>query len=127
MACSRITKEELEDLWLSYDILASVTLRAPGLEQRADDPSKGFVAIYEPAMQHGLGLPIHLFFCEVLRNWNLAPCQIIPNSWGQMVASYLLWVVAENGENLTPREFESIYRPCQSVGWFNVSPQPSQK
>ncbi|KAL2474454.1 hypothetical protein Adt_35190 [Abeliophyllum distichum] len=32
MACSRITVEELEDIRLSYDIPASVTLRAPGLD-----------------------------------------------------------------------------------------------
>ncbi|KAL2491999.1 hypothetical protein Adt_27627 [Abeliophyllum distichum] len=43
---------------------------------------------------------MHPFFHEVLKDWNLAPCQITPNGWSQMVASYLLWVVAEvrNGE-----------------------------
>ncbi|KAL2497922.1 hypothetical protein Adt_23472 [Abeliophyllum distichum] len=51
MACSRITAEELEDLRLSYDIPSSVTLRALGPEERADDPPKGFVAIYKPVMQ----------------------------------------------------------------------------
>ncbi|KAL2513021.1 hypothetical protein Adt_18621 [Abeliophyllum distichum] len=44
-----------------------------------------------------------------------------------MVASYLLWVVAEVGENLTPMEFESIYQPCRSTGSYNVSPRPGQK
>ncbi|KAL2466085.1 hypothetical protein Adt_41936 [Abeliophyllum distichum] len=75
-------------------------------------------------MQQGLRLPMHPFFREVLKDWNLAPCQITPNSWGQMVASYLLWVVAEAGRKLTPREFESIYRPYRSLGWYNVSPRP---
>ncbi|KAL2486218.1 Plus3 domain-containing protein [Abeliophyllum distichum] len=124
---SRITAEELEDLRLSYDIPSSVLLRAPGPEERADDPPEGFVAIYEPAMQHGLPLPMHPFFPEVLKDWNLAPCQITPNGWGQMVASYLLWVVAEARGNLTLRKFESIYRPCRSSSWYNVSPRPGQK
>ncbi|KAL2506088.1 hypothetical protein Adt_21709 [Abeliophyllum distichum] len=44
-----------------------------------------------------------------------------------MVASYLLWVITEAGGNLTPWEFESIYRPCRSLGWYNVSPRPGQK
>ncbi|KAL2504307.1 Uncharacterized protein Adt_19928 [Abeliophyllum distichum] len=127
MARSRITAEELEDLRLSYDIPSSVLLRALGREERADDPHEGFVAIYEPAIQQGLRLPMHPFFREVLKDWNLAPCQITPNGWGQMVASYLLWVVAEARRNLTPREFESIYRPCQSLGWYNVSSRPGQK
>ncbi|KAL2542123.1 hypothetical protein Adt_03101 [Abeliophyllum distichum] len=70
---------------------------------------------------------MHPFFREVLKDWNLAPCQITPNGWGQMVASYLLWVVAEAGGNLTPRKFESIYRPCQSSSWYNVSPRSGQK
>ncbi|KAL2497844.1 Uncharacterized protein Adt_23394 [Abeliophyllum distichum] len=114
MARSRITAEELEDLRLSYDIPSSISLRAPGPEERANDPPEGVVTIYEPVMQQGLHLPMHPFFCEILKDWNLAPCQITPYGWGQMVASYLLWVVAEAGRNLTPREFESIYRPCQS-------------
>ncbi|KAL2480650.1 hypothetical protein Adt_33616 [Abeliophyllum distichum] len=38
MARSRITTEELEDLRLSYDIPSSVLLRAPGPEERANDP-----------------------------------------------------------------------------------------
>ncbi|KAL2456920.1 hypothetical protein Adt_46566 [Abeliophyllum distichum] len=58
MARSRITAEELEDLRLSYDIHSSVTLRAP----------EGFVAIYEPAMQQGLRLPMHPFFRVVLKD-----------------------------------------------------------
>ncbi|KAL2458252.1 Plus3 domain-containing protein [Abeliophyllum distichum] len=70
---------------------------------------------------------MHPFFREVLKDWNLAPCQITPNGWGQMVASYLLWVVTEAGGNLTPKEFESIYQPCRSSGWYNVSPWPGQK
>ncbi|KAL2462365.1 Plus3 domain-containing protein [Abeliophyllum distichum] len=96
-------------------------------EERADDPPEGFVPIYEPTMQQGLRLPMNPFFCEVLKDWNLAPCQITLNGWGQMVASYLLWVVTEARENLTTREFESIYRPWQSAGWYNVSPRPGQK
>ncbi|KAL2461712.1 Uncharacterized protein Adt_45132 [Abeliophyllum distichum] len=108
MARSRITAEELEDLRLSYDILSSVLLRALGPEERADDPPEGFVAIYEPAMQQGLRLSMHSFFYEVLKDWNLAPCQITPNGLGQMVALYLLWVVAEAGGNLTPRSGERL-------------------
>ncbi|KAL2505558.1 Plus3 domain-containing protein [Abeliophyllum distichum] len=127
MARSRITVEELEDLRLSYDILSSVLFKAPGPEERANDPPEGFVPVYEPTMQQGLRLPMHQFFREVLKDWNLASCQITPNGWGQMVASYLLWVVAEAGGNLTLREFESIYRPCRSSGWYNVSSIPGQK
>ncbi|KAL2541624.1 Uncharacterized protein Adt_02602 [Abeliophyllum distichum] len=127
MARSRITVEELEELRLSYDIPSSVLLRAPDPKERTDDLPEGFVAIYEPAMQQGLRLPMHPFFREVLNDWNLAPCQITPKSWGQVVASYLLWVVAEAGGNLNPRKFESIYRPCRSSGWYNVSPRPGQK
>ncbi|KAL2471210.1 Plus3 domain-containing protein [Abeliophyllum distichum] len=124
MARSKITVEELEDLWLSFDISVSVTLRASCPEEHADDPPEGFVAIYESAMQQGLHLPIHHFFREVMRDWNLAPCQITSNGWGQMLASYLLWVIVEVERNLSLKEFESIYRPYRSAGWYNVSPRP---
>ncbi|KAL2532050.1 Uncharacterized protein Adt_05401 [Abeliophyllum distichum] len=122
-----LLRGELEDIQLSYNIPVSVILRAPVPEERADDPPEGFIVIYEPAMQQRLRLPMHHFFHEVLRDWNLAIYQITPNGWGQMVASYLLLVVAEAGGNLTPREFESIYRSCQSASWYNVSPRSGQK
>ncbi|KAL2480762.1 hypothetical protein Adt_33728 [Abeliophyllum distichum] len=51
MARSRITMEKLEDLRLSYDIPSSISLRAPGPEERVDDPPEGFVTIYEPVTQ----------------------------------------------------------------------------
>ncbi|KAL2506010.1 Uncharacterized protein Adt_21631 [Abeliophyllum distichum] len=89
MARSRITVGKLEDIRLSYDIPTSVTLRAPGLEESTDDPPEGFVVIYEPTMQQGLHLPVHHFFHEVLRDWNLAPCQITPNGWGLREATNL--------------------------------------
>ncbi|KAL2525993.1 hypothetical protein Adt_11047 [Abeliophyllum distichum] len=71
MARSKINAEELEDIRLSHDIPASVTLRAPGPGEHADDPLEGFVAI-EPAMQQGLRLSMHQFFYEILRDYNLA-------------------------------------------------------
>ncbi|KAL2475577.1 Plus3 domain-containing protein [Abeliophyllum distichum] len=112
MARSRITEGELENMRLSYDIPASVILRAPGQKECADDPPEGFVVIYKLAMQQGLRVPMHHFFREVLKDWNFAPCWITPNGWRQMVASYLLWGFSEAGENLTSREIESLYRPC---------------
>ncbi|KAL2466487.1 Uncharacterized protein Adt_42338 [Abeliophyllum distichum] len=68
MARSKIDAEELEDLWLSYDIPASVRLRTPGSEERADDLPEGFLAIYELVMQQGLRLSMYPFFHEVLRD-----------------------------------------------------------
>ncbi|KAL2465503.1 hypothetical protein Adt_41354 [Abeliophyllum distichum] len=76
---SKIKEDDLEDIRLSYYILDSVTLWALGLEERADDSLEGFIAIYEPTMQQGLCLPVHHFFHEVLRNWNLAQCPITLN------------------------------------------------
>ncbi|KAL2506472.1 hypothetical protein Adt_22093 [Abeliophyllum distichum] len=64
---------------------------------------------------------------EASMDWNLAPCQITPNGWGQMIVAYLLWRVIGVGGDISPKEFESIYRPCRSVGWYNISSHPSQK
>ncbi|KAL2528475.1 Cold-regulated plasma membrane protein 4-like [Forsythia ovata] len=90
MARSKIKEVELENIRRSYDISVFVELKTPGLEERADDPPEGFIAIYEP---------------------------ITPNGWGKMVAAFLLWRIAGAGGDLTPREFESIYRPCRFKGF----------
>ncbi|KAL2532432.1 hypothetical protein Adt_05783 [Abeliophyllum distichum] len=65
MARSKIIAEELDDLRLSYDNLSSVTHRALGPDERADDLPERFVAIYEPVMQQGLRLSMHPFFREL--------------------------------------------------------------
>ncbi|KAL2474401.1 hypothetical protein Adt_35137 [Abeliophyllum distichum] len=45
MVHSKIREEDLEDIRLSYDIPTLMTLRAPGLEERASDLPEGFVSI----------------------------------------------------------------------------------
>ncbi|KAL2542156.1 Uncharacterized protein Adt_03134 [Abeliophyllum distichum] len=102
---SKVREANLEDFRLFYDIPTLVELRAPGSEERAEDPHEGFVPIYEPAMQQSLHLPIHLFFRKVLRDWNLALCHIMSNSRDQIVVAFLLWRISEAGKDLTPRKF----------------------
>ncbi|KAL2526608.1 Plus3 domain-containing protein [Abeliophyllum distichum] len=123
----KIREEDLVDIKLSYNIPDSVKLRALGPEERANDHPEGSVSIYEPTMQQGLRLPMHPFFYKFLRDWNLVPCQIIMNGWRQMITAFLLWRVFEVGRYIYPEEFESIYRLCQSVSWYNISLCPGQK
>ncbi|KAL2505545.1 Uncharacterized protein Adt_21166 [Abeliophyllum distichum] len=92
---SRITEVDLEDIRLFYNVLIYMVLRVSGPEEWTDDPPEGFVAIYKLVMQQGLRLLLHLFFHEVLRDFNLVQCQIAPNGWSQMVATFLLLKVAE--------------------------------
>ncbi|KAL2543169.1 hypothetical protein Adt_04148 [Abeliophyllum distichum] len=71
---SKIKKEDLEDITLSYDIPTSVILRAPGPEEQADVPHEGFVSIYELEMQQVLRLPMRPFLHKVMRDSNMALC-----------------------------------------------------
>ncbi|KAL2513080.1 hypothetical protein Adt_18680 [Abeliophyllum distichum] len=79
MVQSKIKKMDLEVLRLAYDISAMISLCAPHSHERVDDPSEGYIAIYESTMQHGLHLLFHNFFHEVLRDFNLASYQIMHN------------------------------------------------
>ncbi|KAL2541930.1 Uncharacterized protein Adt_02908 [Abeliophyllum distichum] len=94
-----------------------------GLDERANDPPEDFVSIYESTMLQGLCLPLHPFFHEVLREWNLAPCQrMVRGIWSRPFCCGGLWRLAE----IYPPS-SSSNRTGRSAGWYNVSPRPGQK
>ncbi|KAL2461487.1 hypothetical protein Adt_44907 [Abeliophyllum distichum] len=76
---NKIRETNLEALQLAYDILSTVHLRAPQSHERVDNPPEGYIAIYEPVMQQDFHLRLHLFFCDLQRDFNLTPYQITPN------------------------------------------------
>lgn len=73
-----------------YRIPDSVGLILPGPDEQAYYPKPGCVAISEAILRVGLRLPIHPFFRYILRSYGLAPTQLNPNSYNQMVGSWML-------------------------------------
>ena len=108
---SKLREADLGRLNTEYRIPDSVDLILPGPEERACYPRPGCVAISEAILRAGLRLPIHPFFRLVLRSYGLAPTQLNPNSWSQMVGSWMLWKEASLGVEMPLSVFQSFYLP----------------
>ncbi|OEL33593.1 hypothetical protein BAE44_0005390 [Dichanthelium oligosanthes] len=59
----------------------------PAGDRRAcSPPPAGAVCLYADALEAGMRVPLHPFFCEVLVHFGVAPSQLAPNCWRVMAA-----------------------------------------
>ncbi|WVZ82307.1 hypothetical protein U9M48_029582 [Paspalum notatum var. saurae] len=67
------------------DTKAFTPLRAGDLRS-CSPPPEGAVCVYAEALEAGMRVPLHPFFCEVLAHFGVAPSQLAPNCWRFMAA-----------------------------------------
>lgn len=112
-----------EQFCIPYDI----ELLTPYPEERACSPRSGCVAISEHLLKAGFRLPLHPFFRAVLRLYGLAPTQLVPNAWSQLVGSYFLWKETSLGEDMPLHILQTLLQPRSlgkgdSRGWYSLCP-----
>ncbi|XBI07734.1 hypothetical protein VPH35_135589 [Triticum aestivum] len=66
-----------------YTALPAGDLRA------SSPPPPGCVCVYAEAMEAGMRVPLHGFFCDVLAHFGIAPTQLAPNGW-RILAGFLV-------------------------------------
>ncbi|KAL6567983.1 hypothetical protein OROGR_001651 [Orobanche gracilis] len=88
---SSTTLKDLERWRLEYQISTNVFLYVPKGNEHADKPSKGMVAVNELIIEAGLRFPLHYAVSHLLTAWNVAPLQLSPNAWLQIVSTYTLF------------------------------------
>ncbi|KAL2492712.1 hypothetical protein Adt_28340 [Abeliophyllum distichum] len=73
---------------------------------------------------------------RILRAYDLAPTQVVPNGWSQMVGGMYLWFRHSLGMEMLLHVFQTIYQPRklprkkggeEEVGWYYFSPWRSHK
>ncbi|KAL2456447.1 Uncharacterized protein Adt_46790 [Abeliophyllum distichum] len=72
-----------------YRIPSDVELILPGPNERACFPREGCTALHLNAFVSGLRLPLHPMLRRILRAYSLAPTQVSPNGWSQMVGGHV--------------------------------------
>ncbi|KAL2461994.1 Uncharacterized protein Adt_45414 [Abeliophyllum distichum] len=88
---SIMVEENLTKLREAYRIPEDIELILPGPNERACFPRRGCTAIHLNAFVSGMRLPLHPMFRRILRAYDLAPTQVSPNRWSQMVGGMYLW------------------------------------
>jgi hypothetical protein len=90
-ASSFQTQGSLDALCRKYGVLEQYSAVLPAAHQRAcSPPPPGAVCVYAPALEAGMRVPLHAFFCEVLAHFGVAPSQITPNGWRAMAGFVVL-------------------------------------
>ncbi|KAL2465639.1 Uncharacterized protein Adt_41490 [Abeliophyllum distichum] len=62
-------------------------------------------------VRDGMRLPLHPMLRRILRAYDLAPTQIAPNGWSQMVGGMYLWFRHSFGMEMRLHVFQTIYQP----------------
>ncbi|KAJ1258246.1 hypothetical protein BS78_10G060200 [Paspalum vaginatum] len=85
------TQEPLEALCRKYGVPEHYSAVIPASSQRAcSPPPSGSVCVYAHALEAGMRVPLHPFFCEALAHYGVTPSQVVPNGWRVMAGFVVL-------------------------------------
>ncbi|KAL2542252.1 Uncharacterized protein Adt_03230 [Abeliophyllum distichum] len=133
---SIMKEEDLTRLREEYMIPEDIELILPGPNERACFPRRGCTSLHLNAFVSGIRLPLHPMFRRILRAYDLAPTQVAPNGWSQMVGGMYLWFRHSFGMEMPLHVFQSVYQPRklprkkgkeEEVGWYYFCPWGSHK
>ncbi|KAL2518231.1 Uncharacterized protein Adt_14478 [Abeliophyllum distichum] len=133
---SIMVEEDLTKLREAYKIPEDIELILPGPNKRACFPRRGCTALHLNAFVSGMRLPLHPMFGRILRAYDLAPTQVFPNGWSQMVGGMYIWFRHSFGMEMPLHVFQTIYQPRklprkkgreEEVGWYYFCPRGSHK
>ncbi|KAL2519679.1 Plus3 domain-containing protein [Abeliophyllum distichum] len=133
---SIMVEEDLVKLRDAYRIPDDTELILPEPNERAFFPRRGCTALHLNAFVSGMRLPLHPMLRRILRAYDLAPTQVAPNGWSQMVGGMYLWFRHSFGMEMPLHVFQTIYQPRklprkkggeEEVGWYYFSPWGSHK
>ncbi|KAL2453968.1 Uncharacterized protein Adt_48533 [Abeliophyllum distichum] len=133
---SIMVEKDLTRMREQYRIPSDVELILPGPNERACFPREGCTAFHLNAFVSRLRLPLHLMLRRILRAYSLAPTQVSPNGWSQMVGGMYLWFRHSFGMEMPLHVFQTVYQPRkllrkkgkeEEAGWYYFCPWGSHK
>ena len=98
--------------------------RFPRKGEKACAFAHGEVCFYEAAFLCGLRFPVHPFIMGLLHYLNLAPGQLMPNSWGIIISCMVIWMIIAHGNMITLIEFIHLYhlKESKEFGYYEFVP-----
>ncbi|KAL2497508.1 Plus3 domain-containing protein [Abeliophyllum distichum] len=133
---SIMVEEHLTKFREAYRIPADIELILPGPNERACFSRRGYTTLHLNAFVSGMRLHLHPMLRRILRAYDLAPTQVAPNGWSQMVGGMYLWFRHSFGMEMPLHVFQTIYQPSklpknkgreEEVGWYYFCPWESHK
>ena len=86
--------------------------------------AQGEVYFYEAAFLCRLRFPVHPFIMELLHYLNIAPGQLMSNSWRIVISCMVIWTIIADEDMITLNEFVYLYRLKESkeFGYYELVP-----
>ena len=96
----------------------------PRKDEKACAFAHGEVCFYKATFSCGLRFPVHPFIMKLLHYLNLAPGQLMPNSWRILISCMVIWTTIDDGDMLTVNEFVHLYclKESKEFGYYEFIP-----
>ncbi|KAL2490934.1 Uncharacterized protein Adt_26562 [Abeliophyllum distichum] len=123
---SKVNEKQLADWHRIYMVPGEIEFFVPGLNDRADDPPLGCMALNQAVLAAGLCFPFPRIVRKFLRDWGVAPTQLCPNGWRILLGFLILWDQL-GFPRPSVREFNSLYSfksDGKRSGWWYASVKP---
>ena len=98
--------------------------RLPRKGKKACAFAQGEVCFYEAAFLCGHRFLVHPFIMELLNHLNIAPGQLMSNSWRIVISCMVIWTTIADRDMITFNEFVHLYRLKESkeFGYYELVP-----
>ena len=106
---SSLSPEEIEQFREEWDIPSSIPMRGLYPGESACAPRDNFVAVHDNMFRNGFSVPLPQFVQYMLSMLQLAPGQVPPNQWRQLLGLGCLYYLSNMGWP-TINEFRALYR-----------------
>ena len=107
-----------------FQFLNETKIRLPRKGEKSCSFSLSEVCFYEATFLNGLRFPVHSFIMELLHHLNIAPGQLMSNSWRIMISCTKIWMIVIEGDMIRLDEFVHLYRLKESkeFGYYELVP-----
>ncbi|KAL6563377.1 hypothetical protein OROHE_005964 [Orobanche hederae] len=115
---SSATGEDVKRWRTRFQIPSDVHLYVLAENERVNQPPEGMVALSEMVLEAGLRLPLPFAVSHLLSALNLAPLQLTPNTWLQIVNTLTLYGNFRLYRHLSPTEMVFLFKVTAQRGTF---------
>ncbi|KAK2981336.1 hypothetical protein RJ640_012267 [Escallonia rubra] len=86
---SKMSTDDLQNLIQEYPLPKGWYARLPGLQEPANYGTKFETGIYKEQVKSGYRLPLHPFALRFFEHYRMAPGQLVPNDWRNLLVLYI--------------------------------------
>ena len=119
-----LESRHLKSIRKRFQFPEGIAIRLPLPNEKACTFAHDEVSFYEATFSYGLRFPVHPFIMQLLFALNVAPGQLVPNTWRTIIGCMLIWVSIHDGDTITLNEFLYLYclQPSTHYGYFELLP-----